>query len=190
MRAARVGSGKQASHILSCQDVYEWEAKGSGSCDSEAQNGGCLYLILSGKSKDASFFADAGESGDDVFIFTTAQLVGQDEDSLVDVYDARVGGGLAGQNQPAPAECDGEASCRPGAVAAPENAGPGTAGFSGPGNPQLHRPICPRGKHLVGGRHGKKKHCGRGRRHKHRRHHARGKRRHRRYAKTTGRAGR
>ena len=40
------GSGKQASHILSCQDVYEWEAKGSGSCDSEAQNGGCLYLIF------------------------------------------------------------------------------------------------------------------------------------------------
>ena len=70
-------------------DVYEWEAKGEGSCESEAQNGGCLYLISSGKGSEAATFIDASTSGNDVFFFTRERLVGQDVDSLVDVYDAR-----------------------------------------------------------------------------------------------------
>jgi hypothetical protein len=122
-----------------CQDVYEWEAKGTGSCGWEAQNGGCLYLISSGKSPEPSFFADASQSGDDVFFFTREQLVGQDEDSLLDVYDARVGGGLASQNEPPPpVPCEGEA-CKGGASAPPEAASPATPLFSGPGSQKPHR---------------------------------------------------
>ena len=35
--------------------------------------------------------------GNNVFFFTTQGLVAQDRDELVDVYDARVGGGIAAQ---------------------------------------------------------------------------------------------
>jgi hypothetical protein len=121
-----------------CQDVYEWEAKGTGSCESEAQNGGCLYLLSSGTSPAPSFFLDASSSGDDAFIFTRQQLASQDTDSLIDVYDARVGGGLASQNEPPPATvCEGEA-CKGGASATPESPTPSTPLFSGPGNPKPH----------------------------------------------------
>ena len=121
---------------FTCQDVYEWEAKGKGSCDSEAQNGGCLYLISSGKSKEVSYLLDASLSGDDVFFFTRERLTGQDADGSVDVYDARVGGGFASQNpSPPPPSCEGEA-CKRGATAPPESASPVTPLFAGPGNPK------------------------------------------------------
>src|SRR4029077_11145476 len=85
------------------QDVYEWEQQGVGSCQGSsatfsASSGGCLYLVSSGTSPQPSFFADASASGSDVFFFTFQPLVGQDVDGLVDVYDARVGGGFAAQN--------------------------------------------------------------------------------------------
>ena len=120
------------------QDVYEWEADGSGSCDSTAQNGGCLYLISSGQSPDPSYFADSSASGDDVFFFTTQPLVGQDQDQLDDIYDARVDGGLASQNPQPVASCVGEA-CR-GTVSAPASLPTvgGTVAFSGPGNIVSH----------------------------------------------------
>ena len=121
---------------VTCQDIYEWEAKGTGSCQSEAQNGGCLYLISSGKGSDAVYFADASENGNDVFFFTRSQLVGQDEDGFADLYDARIGGGFATQTEPPPAvQCEGEA-CKAGATPAPEVGSPSTPLFSGPGNPK------------------------------------------------------
>lgn len=121
--------------VLSCQDVYEWEADGQGSCHSTSQNGGCLFLISTGKSPDPSFIADVSASGNDVFFFTRQPLVGQDQDQLVDVYDARVDGGLATQD-PAPGlSCSGDACRGPasGPSAAPAAA---TVTFFGPGNPQ------------------------------------------------------
>ncbi len=117
----------------SCQDVYEWEAEGRGSCDGDTQNGGCLYLISNGASGEAAYFADASANGDDVFFFTDQQLVGQDRDELLDVYTAHVGGGLAGQNPPPPNPCSGEA-CAGAPSAAPAAQSPGSASFSGPGN--------------------------------------------------------
>ena len=97
------GSGCLAQGSNACQDVYEWEAPGKGSCKKGSsayseQNQGCIYLISSGKSEEASFFGDADPEGENAFIFTYQQLVGQDEDALFDAYDARVGGGLAGQS--------------------------------------------------------------------------------------------
>ena len=114
-------------------DVYEWEADGAGSCQSSLQDGGCLYLISTGTSTSPSNIADASASGEDVFFFTEQQLVGQDEDNLVDVYDAHVGGGLAGQNPQRPPDCSGEA-CKGASTQAPGAKGAGSAVFQGPGN--------------------------------------------------------
>lgn len=115
------------------QDVYEWEAKGAGSCEGESEDGGCLYLLSTGTSPLPSYFADASESGDDAFLFTAQQLVGQDKDELLDVYDARVEGGLVGQNPVTSEPCRGEA-CKAPASLPPPAESPGSASFLGPGN--------------------------------------------------------
>jgi virginiamycin B lyase len=114
-------------------DVYEWEADGAGSCRSSAEDGGCLYLISTGTSTEPSHIADTSPSGSDVFFFTEQPLVGQDEDALIDVYDARVDGGLASQNPQRPPECSGEA-CKGASTQAPAAKGAGSAVFQGPGN--------------------------------------------------------
>jgi sugar lactone lactonase YvrE len=131
-------------YFPACQDVYEWEEQGKGSCTTATYAGGCIYLLSSGKSPVPSFFIDASASGDDAFIITRERLVGQDQDSLYDVYDARVGGGLASQNQPAqPPLCEGE-GCLPSAASPPQGQSAGSAGFSGPGDPPVKRqkPPC------------------------------------------------
>jgi hypothetical protein len=162
-----------------CQDVYEWEEDGRGSCQSKAQNGGCLSLLSTGKSREPSFFGDANESGDDVFIFTTQQLVPQDKDELLDAYDVRVGGGLAYQHQVAASSCQGD-GCKSPAVVPPAPTQAGSAGFSGPSSPRAPR------HHKK--KHHKKKHArhghGKGRNERH------GKARTpRRAGETTGRTG-
>jgi hypothetical protein len=116
-------------------DVYEWEAEGAGSCHSDSQNGGCLFLISTGDTDTASYFADASASGDDVYFFTTKSLVGQDTDELRDVYDARAGGGLASQDPPPPNPCVGEACRGPGQVAPPLTPR-GSSTYVGPPNPK------------------------------------------------------
>ncbi|HET9155010.1 MAG TPA: hypothetical protein VFN85_12975, partial [Solirubrobacterales bacterium] len=113
-------------------DVYEWEAEGSGSCHSSADNGGCLYLISSGHGATNSYFADASPSGKDVFFATGDRLVSSDQDDFADLYDARVGGGFP--EPPPPAPCEGE-SCRGEGSHAPAGSGAGTSVFQGPGNP-------------------------------------------------------
>ncbi len=122
-----------------CLDVYEWEAPGKGSCSEggvawSPLNEGCIYLISTGKSPFPSYLADASESGDDVFFFTREGLVGQDTDELQDVYDARVGGGLASQSPPPPNPCLSTESCHGAAPAAPSEQSAGSATFVGPGN--------------------------------------------------------
>jgi len=117
----------------SAMDVYEWEREGAGSCPA-GRSGGCLYLISSGVSSEPSYFAQASSSGGDVFFFTRQALVGQDEDELVDLYDAREGGGIAAQNPPAPAApCLGEA-CHPAQAPAPATGPPTSELFSGAEN--------------------------------------------------------
>jgi hypothetical protein len=139
---------------LRCQDVYEWEAEGSGACDTP---GGCQYLLSTGTSSDPSFFADASASGQDAFIFTRDPLVPQDRDELVDVYDARVDGGLASQHPASSPPCGSAEQCRGAGSGAPQSPGAGSAAFQGPANtsPRARRPArCPRGKRKVR-RHGK-----------------------------------
>jgi hypothetical protein len=154
-------------------DVYEWEEEGKGSCAEEAVSGGCLYLLSGGaEGAGPSYFADADEEGENAFIFTAQRLVAQDRDELVDIYDARVGGGIASQEATPPTPCEGEGclGSAPAAPAAPAASSPATSAFAGPGNlepPKVRR--CPRHKVRRRGR------CVRRHAHRkrHRRHHRR-----------------
>jgi len=112
------------------RDVYEWEADGDGSCQSAADEGGCLFLISSGQSRDPSFFLDNSANGDDVFFTTTDGLVPQDTDGAYDVYDARVDGGFPASVITA---CSGDA-CQGAATPTPVAPTAATVTFSGPGN--------------------------------------------------------
>jgi hypothetical protein len=120
-------------------DPYEWEAEGAGSCHSANTDGGCLYLLSSGTRPDPSYLGDVSTSGDDAFIFTSQPLVPSDRDELVDVYDARVGGGLAAQHPSEAPACLGEA-CKGASTSAPSGSSPGSASFNGPGN-QAGKPV-------------------------------------------------
>ena len=163
---AEEGGSQNAN--LSCQDAYEWEAEGSGSCQVATHEGGCLYLLSSGKSPQASFFLGASESGEDAFIATAEpNLVRQDQDGLFDVFDARVGGGFAAQNRIAPPPCE-EEGCKGPVPAAPTAQTPATATQAGPGNAKPPKPKrCPKGRRRVE-KHGKVRCVKRGRAKKHR----------------------
>lgn len=109
------------------QDVYEWEPNGIGSC---TQTAGCVYLISSGSSTFDSTFLDATPGGNDAFFITRQQLLPRDQDDMLDVYDARVGGGF---KESTTAPCAGDA-CR-GTLSVPPSL-PGPPAFNGPGNPK------------------------------------------------------
>jgi hypothetical protein len=129
-------------------DVYQWEEPGIGSCTVQnstfsTTNQGCISLISSGLSARESTFTDASPNGQDVFFATLASLLLQDY-GLVDIYDARAGGGMP-PPPPLPVQCEGEA-CQPPA-AAPPTMTPSSAIFRGPGNPKVAaKPRCPKGK--------------------------------------------
>jgi hypothetical protein len=74
-----------AGAVSGRDNVYEWN-------DSQ------ISLLAVGSPPAASHrtqFEDASASGDDVFVSTLDRLVPRDVDTAVDVYDMRVGGGLA-----------------------------------------------------------------------------------------------
>ncbi len=126
----------------SCLDAYEWEAQGTGSCTAEEAiaEGGCLYLLSTGKGTEPALLADASASGEDAFLFSRARLVGQDQDELFDVYDARVGGGLEAQNKgPPPPACESVDACHSGPELPPAEESAASAGFHGPGDPPIKR---------------------------------------------------
>jgi hypothetical protein len=138
----RAAAGTNLGAISSCLDVYEWEAPGTGTCTEggpaySAANQGCLYLISPGKPGiGPAIFADASESGEDVYFFSRAQLVGQDADHLIDVYDARAGGGLTAQNPLSLPVCEVE-GCKPQPTPPPEFQSPPS--FAGPPDPPVKR---------------------------------------------------
>jgi hypothetical protein len=142
------------------QDVYEWEAQATGSCE---RAGGCIYLLSGGHSAVDNFFYGMSSSGDDVIISTNDKLLPEDESESISLYDVRVNGGFAVTQRP-PAECLGEA-CQPAAVA-PTDSTPASSVYDGSGNvsPPSSR-SCPKGKHLGQGK-GKRR-CVKHRRDKH-----------------------
>jgi hypothetical protein len=153
------------------RDVYELERPGTGGCSAQSTNfnpdaGGCIYLVSSGSSGDESYFLDASDSGDDVFLATREGLVYTDEDGRYDVYDARVGG----QGPPPPPQnCEGE-GCRGEGTSAPPAQAPGSGAFEGPGDPIPARG-CPKGRHQV--KKGGKTRCVKPKPKKHRKKHQR-----------------
>ena len=133
------------------QDVYQWEAPGSGDCTTEkhdysAQNGGCVSLLSSGESPEDSEFVDASADGKDVFIRTESSLAPQDPGS-VDIYDAREGGGEP-RSEAGPS-CEGD-SCQS-APPAPGFQDPASSAFEGAGDLTAHtscRPYAKRAQRL------------------------------------------
>jgi len=137
-------------------DVYEFDGQT-----------GELHLISSGTGSEPAMFADASRSGNDVFFVTRQALTGSDPDSVLDLYDARVGGGLP-EPPPAPAPCSGE-SCQDAASPPPGAVTAASALLRGAGNPKPQR-RCGHNRRRVT-RHGKTK-CVK----KHHRHQRRGSR--------------
>jgi len=98
---------------------------------------GRVQLISGAESGGNDVFLDASASGNDVFFATREQLVAGDADELVDVYDARVGGGLP-QPTLGAAPCLGSA-CASTLDQAPVLTTPLSATFAGLGNLAPHR---------------------------------------------------
>jgi hypothetical protein len=107
-------------------DVYEWDD-------------GRLSLLSTGSGETDAYYSGNGATGRDVFIETPQRLTWQDGDAVMDVYDARIGGGIP---EPAPdTPCDVLAGgCRPSPSAAPAAGLPASAGLGGPGNQATPKP--------------------------------------------------
>jgi hypothetical protein len=151
------------------QDVYEWQAKGTGGCK---RLGGCLALISSGQGDQNSILYAMTPDGHDVFFTTLEKLHGADIAGSPSTYDARVNGGVP--DPPVPAPCQGDA-CQGRGTPAPLLPPPTSTG-SGNGNlkPGSARP-CPKGKRKV--RHNGKVRCVKRRASKHASSHRRSKHR-------------
>jgi hypothetical protein len=123
--------------------VYQWERPGQRDCTTP---GGCVGLISGANPGREAVFLDASEEGSDVFLATSEKLVPDDEDGLVDVYDAREGGGFP-PKQPA-FVCADEVQCGRTGAAQSANPAAATAGFQGPGNPKRcgHKSVKRHGK--------------------------------------------
>lgn len=119
------------------EDVYEWESEGEGSCPVGSPNGGCVYLVSGGNSTDQSVFVDASAGGEDVFFMTRGQLVPQDRDTRMDLYDARVDGGFT----ETALACTGT-GCQGVPALPPIFATPASVTFAGPGNFPLPAPAA------------------------------------------------
>jgi hypothetical protein len=162
------------------EDVYEWQATDTGECDEGdsnyfQSNGGCLSLISTGQSSRDSEFIDASADGTDVFIKSAERLYGADNDTLIDIYDAREGGGFPAPTPPQP-PCElGAGACEGAGSKAPENTGAGSAVFQGPGNTTASPAKgCPKGKRKV--THRGKARCVKPRHHKRAKHQRRASR--------------
>ncbi|MGD9735523.1 MAG: hypothetical protein AB7V58_07950 [Solirubrobacterales bacterium] len=135
------------------EDVYQYEPVGVGSC---GLPGGCVSLLTSGRGAYDSNFLAVDPSGDNVFFTTRQRLVPRDQDELIDLYDARVGGGLASDYAVPPTECLGE-GCQPLPAPPPSEPSSGSTTFDGPGNlkPKKAKKKHHKKKHK---KHHKKKH--------------------------------
>jgi DNA-binding beta-propeller fold protein YncE len=126
--------GTDVNGSVLAQNIYEWEAEGTGGC---GESSGCVSLLsdgteaLEGTSTGPTSpeLLGTDASGEDVFIAAADPLTWADTDTQRDFYDLRVGGGF-----PKPAEppvCLSDACKGPGTQAgAKQNLA--TPDFSGP----------------------------------------------------------
>jgi hypothetical protein len=112
------------------EDVYEWEPQNIGTCQ---RTSGCVALISSGAEGTDSNLLTTDTDGENVFFTTRSRLVARDTDDLIDLYDARVGGGETRQAKP-PELCEREPGACESAPSAPVFGALGSASFMGPGN--------------------------------------------------------
>jgi hypothetical protein len=135
--------GHIAEAYSSSSDVYEWRRYGIDGCTARQ---GCLALITDGIDGTRNVLLGTDPSGRDVFFSSSSQLVGQDKDSVADVYDARIGGGFP---PPAagPTECEGDSCSTP--FAAPQDLTPSSSTFEGAGDitPESGPPVAVKTKH-------------------------------------------
>lgn len=141
-----VSSAETSHEAPAVSNVYEWAPAGASECTetSSAYNqaaGGCQYLISGGRSKESSYFVDASENGEDVYLLTTEALATKDTDNGPSLYDAHIEGEPA--EPQTVTECAGE-QCRGSAPTAPSLGSPETAIFTGPaavseGKPKVTR---------------------------------------------------
>jgi DNA-binding beta-propeller fold protein YncE len=108
------------------QDVYEWEADGSGGC---MQTTGCVAAISDVQTPHAARFIDASANGEDVFFTQRVSLVPKAIDETVKLYDARVNGGFPETEL----ACTGT-GCQGVPPAPPIFATPASVTFAGVGN--------------------------------------------------------
>ncbi len=109
-----------AADVNGVEDAYEFKD-------------GKATLISPGNAPFPAIFADISTDASSVFFTTSQKLVGQDSDQTVDIYDARIGGGLSGQNPAPPQECLRD-DCKATPSAGPEVPFGGSEALSGPGN--------------------------------------------------------
>jgi hypothetical protein len=105
-------------------------ADGAG-CEVYAWHNGSVNMISDGQDPNGAEYAGMSATGSDIFFQARTQLVGQDTDSLGDIYDARIGGGFPGP-VPEPS-CSGEA-CQGSASPGPALGASGTSSFTGGSN--------------------------------------------------------
>ncbi len=133
-------------------DVYEWtRASGQEACEAQGAElfvpkaGGCLSLISSGLDETDSSLADMSPDGHDVFIRTGSSLLPQDP-GQVDIYDARILGGLPVPPPPPPG-CETPTNPTPCPGAAPAGPPAQTPASAALGTPDQFVPkTCPKGK--------------------------------------------
>jgi len=115
--------------VNNTRDVYEW-------------HDGLLRLVTDGVTEIADESVGYPEvwglsdDGRNLIFGQRGRLVGNEADSLTNVYNARVGGGTVLEEPPAPCVED---SCQGPLEAPPALASPGSAAFSGPGNAQVRK---------------------------------------------------
>ncbi len=128
------GSGALTEGALNDQTI---NSEGALANNVYEYHDGHVYLLTDGQDRDVIFNASgvnligASRSGSDVFFTTGDRLASQDTDTQLDIYDARIDGGVPG---PPPArECLGE-QCRGSSTSGPEVGGLASNTLSGDGN--------------------------------------------------------
>jgi hypothetical protein len=119
-------------------DVYEWELAGIGSCTTasstySARSGGCVFLVSSGSDPRGAVVEGMSADGNDIFFASEKQLVPSNTGTELQIYDARVGGGIASQQETARPGCEGT-GCRGAEASPPTTPQATTNSYAGEGN--------------------------------------------------------
>lgn len=106
----------------------------NGQIDVYVDDRGSVFLLSSGTGSSSNLLEDVSETGSDVFFDTRDQLVATDRDQLVDLYDARVGGGFATASATSEGSCSGDDCQGTPTAYGPLGAPAASMTVSGPGN--------------------------------------------------------